>query len=107
MDENPLELGDIEDNGLESVEPDLEKEAIVEPAIGADHKSNLSELNESAALAEDPTENGDYENRFDQSIVDAPHMSSPGASFDGDFDAISNVSSSEAFIQICFASWIS
>ena len=70
VDENPfLELGDIEDNGLESVEPALEKEAMVEPAIVADHKSNLSELNESAALAEDPTENGDYENRFDQSIV--------------------------------------
>ena len=77
VDENPfLELGDIEDNGPESAEPALEKEAIVEPAIAADHKSNLSELNESAALAEDPTENGDYENRFDQSIVDAPHTSS-------------------------------
>ena len=103
VDENPfLELGDIEDNGLESVEPAWEKEAIVEPAIAADHKSNLSELNESAALAEDPTENGDYENRFDQSIVDAPHISSPGAPFDGDFDAISNVSSSEGFYPNLF-----
>ena len=105
VDENPfLELGDIEENGLESAELKMEKDASVEPAISADHNNNLSQLNESAALASDPTENGDFENRFDQAIVDAPHTSSPSAPFDGDFDAISNVSTSEGFIRVCFAS---
>ena len=71
-DENPfLELGDIEDNGLDSVKSNPDKDAIIEPAISAEQNNNLSELNESAAIAEDPTENGDFENRFDQSIVDA------------------------------------
>ena len=98
VDENPfLELGEIEDSGLESAEPNSQKDALVETAIAADHNNNLSELNESAALAEDPTENGDFDNRFDQSIVDTPHTSSTSAPFDGDFDAISNVSSSEGF----------
>ena len=93
VDENPfLELGDIEDSGIESVAPNLEKQAIAELAIPLDHNSTLTELNESAALAEDPTENRDFENRFDQSIVDAPNATSPNAPFDGDFDAISNVS---------------
>ena len=44
----------------------------------------------------------DYENRFDQSIVEAPHISSPGTPFEGDFDAISNVSSSEGFYPNLF-----
>ena len=37
----------------------------------SDHNNNPQ--NWTKALAEDPTENGDFENRFDQSIVDAPH----------------------------------
>ena len=38
VDENPfLELGDIEDSGLESAKPNSEKDAIIEPAISADH----------------------------------------------------------------------
>ena len=102
VDENPFLEIDIEDSGVESAEPNSEKDAVIEPAISADHNNNLSELNESAALAEDPTENGDFENRFDQSIVDAPHTSSPSTPFDGDFDTISNVSSSEGFYPSLF-----
>ena len=60
VDENPfLELGDIDDSGLDTAEPNSEKDAGVETAISADQDNNLSELNESAALAEDPTENDD------------------------------------------------
>ena len=98
VDENPfLELGNVGDGGDESTESNSEKDTGANPDVSADHNNNLSELNESAALAEDPTENSDFENRFDQSIVDAPNVSSASASLDGDFDAISNVSSSEGF----------
>ena len=98
VDENPfLELGNVGDGGDESTESNSEKDTGANPDVSADHNNNLSELNESAALAEDPTENVDFENRFDQSIVDAPNVSSASASLDGDFDAISNVSSSEGF----------
>ena len=97
VDENPfLELGDIEDSGLESAESNSEKDALVEPSISADHNNNLSELNESAALAEDPTENCDFENRFDQSIVDAPHTSSP--------NTLAMFLPARDFIRVCFAS---
>jgi RNA polymerase sigma-54 factor len=59
--------------------------------------TNLADLKESAALAEDPTEHSDFENRFDQSIVDTPRNNAANAPFEGDYDAISNVSSKEGF----------
>jgi len=59
--------------------------------------TNLADLKESAALAEDPTEHSDFENRFDQSIVDTPRNNTANAPFEGDYDAISNVSSKEGF----------
>ena len=87
VDENPfLEIGETE----ASEEKPKETDAPVEPA-------SLSELGESAALAEDPTEHCDFENRFDQSIVDAPRPTAANAPFDGDYDAISNVSTKEGF----------
>ena len=58
-------------------------------------------MSESAAL-EDPTAHTDFDNRFDTSIVDAPRTSSTTASFDGDFDAISNVSSQDGFYPNLF-----
>ena len=62
----------------------------------------LSSMSESAALAEDPTAHSDIDNRFDASVVDAPRTSSAAAPFDGDFDAISNVSSREGFYPNLF-----
>ncbi len=103
VDENPfLELGDVEGGDHETAEPASGKDTPVEKSGSAEHNNDVSEMNESAALAEDPTENGDFENRFDQSIVDAPSVSSSHAPFDGDFDAISNVSSNEGFYQGLF-----
>ena len=103
VDENPfLELGDSEDGGHDSTELVSEKAAVGDKTTNLDQNKNLSEINESAALAEDPTENSDFENRFDQSMVDAPRATPANSPFDGDFDAISNVSSSEGFYQGLF-----
>ncbi|MDC1382776.1 RNA polymerase factor sigma-54 [Candidatus Puniceispirillum sp.] len=87
VDENPfLEVGetDISDEKPTEIETPIET-------------TSLSELGESAALAEDPTEHSDFENRFDQSIVDAPRPTTANAPFEGDYDAISNVSTKEGF----------
>ena len=91
VDENPfLELGETEDPS----QPTADRSA--DSAASAD-APDLTDLKESAALAEDPTEHSDFENRFDQSIVDAPRNSTANAPFEGDYDAISNVSSKEGF----------
>ena len=64
VDENPfLELGETEGPG----QPTADRSA--DSASSAD-APELTDLKESAALAEDPTEHSDFENRFDQSIVD-------------------------------------
>ncbi|MDB0016205.1 hypothetical protein N9E28_01500, partial [Alphaproteobacteria bacterium] len=91
IDENPfLELGEAEDPG----QPTANNSA--DTAVSAD-APDLTDLKESAALAEDPTEHSDFENRFDQSIVDSPRNSTANGPFEGDYDAISNVSSKEGF----------
>lgn len=95
VDENPfLELGETEDSGQPTADGSADKSA--DNAASAD-APDLSNLKESAALAEDPTEHSDFENRFDQSIVDAPRNSTANAPFEGDYDAIGNVSSTEGF----------
>ena len=92
VDENPfLELGETEDSGQPTA-----ADSSSDTAASADVTA-LTDLKESAALAEDPTEHSDFENRFDQSIVDAPRKSTANAPFEGDYDAISNVSSKEGF----------
>ena len=68
----------------------------------AEASTDLSSLSESAALAADPTEHSDFENRFDASLVDVPRTSSAATPFDGDFDAISNVSSQDGFYPNLF-----
>jgi len=99
VDENPfLELRDP-DNAEQTPEA---SPAPKDDQAPAETNAELSSLSESAALAEDPTEHSDFENRFDASIVDAPRQSSATAAFDGDFDAISNVSSSEGFYPNLF-----
>ena len=103
VDENPfLELYEPK-NSENSAEPakdssdDLQANAATtEPHV------ELSSMSESAALAEDPTAHSDFENRFDTSIVDAPRTNSTAAPFDGDFDAISNVSSQDGFYPNLF-----
>ena len=95
VDENPfLELGETEDSGQPTADSTADNSA--DTAASAD-APDLSDLKESAALAEDPTEHSDFENRFDQSIVDGPRNSTANAPFEGDYDAISNVSSTEGF----------
>ena len=71
-------------------------------AISSEARVELSSMKESAALAEDPTANSDFENRFDASVVDAPSASSVAAAFDGDFDSISNISSQVGFYPNLF-----
>ena len=103
VDENPfLELYEPKnsENSLESVK-DKSDDIQTDAAI-AEPNSELSSMSESAALAEDPTEHGDFENRFDTSIVDASRTSSMAAKFDGDFDAISNVSLEDGFYSNLF-----
>ena len=59
VDENPfLELGETENLG----QPTADSSA--DTAVAAD-APDLTNLKESAALAEDPTEHSDFENRFD------------------------------------------
>ena len=95
VDENPfLELGESDENVPVPREKADKDTGAVETM---DNAHELSGMSESAALAEDPTENADFENRFDQSIVEAPQSNNAATPFDGDFDAIANVSSSEGF----------
>ena len=94
VDENPfLELGETEDPS----QPTAASSADTVDAAALADAPDLADLKEGAALAEDPTEHSDFENRFDQSIVDAPRNNTANAPFDGDYDAISNVSSKEGF----------
>ena len=89
VDENPfLELGETEYSGQPTADGTADNSADTSASADA---PDLSDLKESAALAEDPTEHSDFENRFDQSIVDAPSNSTANAPFEGDYDAISNV----------------
>ncbi|MDB3879924.1 RNA polymerase factor sigma-54 [Alphaproteobacteria bacterium] len=96
VDENPfLELGETEDLGRPTAD------SSADTAVSAD-ATDLTNLKESAALAEDPTEHSDFENRFDQSIVDSPRNRTANGPFEGDYDAISNVSSKEGFYPALF-----
>ena len=92
VDENPfLELGETEDSGQPTA-----ADSSSDTAASAD-VPDFTDLKESAALADEPTEHSDFENSFDQSIVDAPRNSTANAPFEGYYDAISNVSSKEGF----------
>ena len=103
VDENPF---------LELQEPKIPKNTADGPKESAENNKpdaaksdahvELSSMSESAALAEDPTAHSDFDNRFDASVVDAPRTSSATAPFDGDFDAISNVSSQDGFYPNLF-----
>jgi len=99
VDENPF---------LELHEPKSSDEAAAKSELKTpdvamtDTNVELSSMSESAALAEDPTAHSDMENRFDASIVDAPRLNNAVASFDGDFDAVNSVSSSEGFYPNLF-----
>ncbi len=103
VDENPfLELNETahSENSAEPAEDKSEgvqaDNAKTEPLV------ELSSMSESTALSEDPTAHSDFENRFDTSIVDAPRTSNAAVPFDGDFDAISNVSSQDGFYPNLF-----
>ena len=103
VDENPfLELHEPKNAEISSEPAKDKSEGVqVDDATTTSHVE-LSSMSESAALAEDPTAHSDFENRFDTSIVDAPRKSSTAAPFDGDFDAISTVSSQDGFYPNLF-----
>ena len=66
-------------------------------------QNDLSALRESAALADDPTQNQEIENRFDSALVDMPRTSGAGQNFgDGDFDLIDSLSSEDGFYPKLF-----
>ena len=103
VDENPfLELQEQKDSENAADSPQESSENNKLDVATSDAHVELSSMNESAALAEDPTAHSDFDNRFDASVVDAPRTSSATAPFDGDFDAISNVSSQDGFYPNLF-----
>jgi len=103
VDENPfLELQEPKNSENTADGPQESAENNKPDAATSDADVELSSMNESAALAEDPTAHSDFDNRFDASVVDAPRTSSATAPFDGDFDAISNVSSQDGFYPNLF-----
>jgi len=65
--------------------------------------SDISTLKESAALADDPTQHSDLDNRFDSSIADMPRSetASRGSGSD-DFDILDNISQKEGFYPFLF-----
>ena len=103
VDENPfLELQESR-NSENTADGSPESAENNKPDVAtSDAHVELSSMSESAALAEDPTAHSDFDNRFDASVVDAPRTSSATAPFDGDFDAISNVSSQDGFYPNLF-----
>ena len=103
VDENPfLELQEPQNSKNVTDGPKETTESGKADAATSDAHAELSSMSESAALAEDPTAHSDFENRFDASVVDAPRANSAAAPFDGDFDAISNVSSQDGFYPNLF-----
>ena len=103
VDENPfLELREPKNSeNLAETTKDTSAGVQADAATTEPHVE-LSSMSESVALAEDPTAHSDFENRFDTSLVDTPRTNSTVASFDGDFDAISNVSSQDGFYPNLF-----
>ena len=66
-------------------------------------QNDVSTLRESAALADDPTQNQEIENRFDTALVDMP--TNPGVRnylADNDFDPIDSLTSEDGFYPMLF-----
>jgi RNA polymerase sigma-54 factor len=96
VDENPF---------LELVKEEEKARHQPESHASEKEKTEVSDFDSSkpaAALADDPTENSDYENRFDQSTLEAHVARQDVSSFDGDYDALAGVSSSESVYQCLF-----
>ena len=65
--------------------------------------NDISTLKESAALADDPTQHADLENRFDSSIADMPRSDTASrTSSSGDFDILDNIAQKEGFYPFLF-----
>jgi len=66
-------------------------------------QNDVSALRESAALADDPTQNQEIENRFDTALVDMPSNPSVRNNFsDSDFDPIDSLTSEDGFYPMLF-----
>ena len=66
-------------------------------------QNDVSALRESAALADDPTQNQEIENRFDTALVDMPSNPSGRNNFaDSDFDPIDSLTSEDGFYPMLF-----
>jgi RNA polymerase sigma-54 factor len=60
-------------------------------------------IEEIAALADDPTQHADLENRFDSSIADMPRSDTASrTSSSGDFDILDNIAQKEGFYPFLF-----
>ena len=65
--------------------------------------NDISTLKESAALADDPTQHSDLDNRFDSSIADMPRGETASrASGNDDFNILDNISQKEGFYPFLF-----
>lgn len=80
-----------------------EVEALNKNLTTTEGQNDVSTLRESAALADDPTQSHEVENRFDTALVDMPRTSGSGQNFaDGDFDLIDSLSSEDGFYTMLF-----
>ena len=80
-----------------------DSEALNKNLTTTEGQNDVSALRESAALADDPTQNQEIENRFDTALVDMPRNSGAGQNFaDGDFDLIDSLSSEDGFYPKLF-----
>ena len=70
----------------------------------AEAPQKLDDIKSSTALADDPTQQADIDNRFDPSIVDMPKSGGgmPLGGGDDDFNLIENSASEEGFYQLLF-----
>ena len=70
----------------------------------AEAPQKLDDIKSSTALADDPTQQADIDNRFDSSIVDMPKSGGgmPLGGGDDDFNLIENAASEEGFYQLLF-----
>ena len=81
----------------------VDSEALNKNLTATEGQNDVSALRESAALADDPTQNQEVENRFDTDLVDIPRSSGAGQNFvDGDFDLIDSLSSEDGFYPMLF-----
>ena len=80
-----------------------DSEALNKNLATTEGQNDVSALRESAALADDPTQNQEIENRFDTALVDMPRKAGTGQNHtNGDFDLINSLASEDGFYPMLF-----